>query len=58
MLFAGIFGTIVFVGLISCEAVRVFSETKAKRIVDEEYVNSIFELDDDWHFRYAHWGGF
>lgn len=50
MLFAGIFGTIVFVGLISCEAIRVFSEAKAKRIEDEEYVKRLSEIDHDWYF--------
>ena len=56
MLFAGIFGSIVFVGLISCEAVRVFSEAKAKRIEDEEYVKRLSEIDHDWYFGKGHEG--
>lgn len=56
MLFAGIFGAIVFVGLISCEAVRVLSEAKAKRIENEEYVKRLSEIDHDWYFGKGHEG--
>lgn len=56
MLFAGIFGTIVFVGLINCEAVRVLSEAKAKRIENEEYVKRLSEIDHDWYFGKGHEG--
>lgn len=56
MLFACIFGTIVFVGLISCEAVRVLSEAKAKRIENEEYVKRLSEIDHDWYFGKGHEG--
>lgn len=56
MLFALVFSILVVVGLVSCEAVRVIDEAKAKRIKDEEYRKRLSEIDHDWYFGKGHEG--